>query len=312
MKVLLASVSLTCMASLRLSAVTAFRGIPSRRIQAFRYHRNLSSDCSMLSNGQSPIKSSSFEVEKKFVVPANIEERLLQWEFVKHRQLDMTDWYFDTPSFELLQQNVWLRCRKLGHVNDKDEHNGGPWQIKIGQQQNSNNLRDDSAIPVYVEMEGVPALEKAASYLYPSKGLVKAPGYPNSKDDDGSSFFAKYTVPQVPALPATDGSLASQLVPLARIFASRSSWMNTKLNIRVDLDETDFGHAVGEVEMVVEDEACVDSARTQVREWVTKLQESTVDSSSVSPISAMGKLEYYLYHYRPHVYRVCVECGVLG
>lgn len=296
------------------SAVTAFRGILSRQnVLRSRRHCSFSS---MNKKPNSSLKSSSIEVEEKFVVPRDIEERLRKWGFVRQQQFEMTDWYFDTPNLDLLQQNIWLRCRQpeMDQANLRGEQDVSRWKIKIGQQHNNTMSLDGSVTPtttVYIESEGLSALEKAAMYLQnPRDATIKFEQL-DVLLQQNTSLFATRVVPRVPDLTAS-ASFRSQLVPFARIFARRTSWRNVELNIQVDLDETDFGHAVGEVEMVVENETNVESARTKVREWVIRLQETSSTVEESSPPLAMGKLEYYLYHFRPQVYNVCIQCGVLG
>ncbi|GAX20540.1 thiamine-triphosphatase [Fistulifera solaris] len=244
--------------------------------------------------------SSTIEIEEKFVVPHDIEKRLMQWGFERQQCVEMTDWYFDTSSLQLLQKNMWLRCRQPEIHGDADDIS--QWQIKIGQQ-SKRNSRNDLGTPlmtVYVELEGISALEKAASCLSPPDIAAHGEG---CFIDDNSEMFRNHTIPKIP-----NNMLSSQLLPFARIYTRRTSW--TFLDVAVDLDETDFGHAVGEVEMVVEDETRVEAARTQVREWVAKLQDPAADT--VEQAVAKGKLEYYLYHFRPNVYELCLQSGVLG
>jgi adenylate cyclase class IV len=252
----------------------------------------------------SATKLSTVEIEEKFVVPYDIEKRLMQWGFVRQQCVEMTDWYYDTPSLQLLQQNVWLRCRQPEKCGDADDISR--WQIKVGQQ-NDINPRDDLVTPattVYAEHEGVPGLEKAVSYLSSPDNLVQRHECPTFLDDS-AELFRDHTIPKVP-----NDMLSSQLVPLARIYTRRTSWLKKDPTIAVDLDETDFGHTVGEVEIVVEDDSRVDAARTQVREWAAKLQDPS--DRTIEQSTAMGKLEYYLYLYRPNVYEVCLQSGVLG
>ncbi|GAX10389.1 thiamine-triphosphatase [Fistulifera solaris] len=257
----------------------------------------------MYLEAHSATKSSTIEIEEKFVVPCDIEKRLMQWGFARQHCMEMTDWYFDTPSLQLLQQNVWLRCRQPERNGVTDDISR--WQIKIGQRTDSNP-RDGSgasATTVYVEIEGVPALAKAVSYISSPMNSARCNECPNFLDVNSELMIRNHTIPKIP-----NDVLLSQLLPLARIYARRTSW--SILDVTVDLDETDFGHAVGEVEMVVEDETRVEAARSQVREWAAKLQDPA--SITVEPSVAMGKLEYYLYHYRPSVYEFCLQSGVLG
>ena len=75
----------------------------------------------------------------------------------------------------------------------------------------------------------------------------------------------------------------------------------------MDLDETDTGHSVGEVESVVQDASQVQEAKERVKELVAKLTDG--NNSSDGP--AIGKLEDYLIKNRPGHYEACLKAGVL-
>ena len=94
----------------------------------------------------------------------------------------------------------------------------------------------------------------------------------------------------------------------------------------VDLDTTDFGYAVGEVEAVVQRPDQVPAARAAIAEFLDTLllrlydnddeeqddeNHDHGDGDQAPKAAAVGKLEYYLQTRRPDVYQIMVEAGVV-
>jgi hypothetical protein len=75
--------------------------------------------------------------------------------------------------------------------------------------------------------------------------------------------------------------------------------------LTVDLDRTDFGYRVGEVEIVVSDRQDVDAAWQDI---ATFLKELIPTSNDVDQ-EPLGKLELYLMKHRLDFYRACVQGG---
>jgi len=101
-------------------------------------------------------------------------------------------------------------------------------------------------------------------------------------------------------------------MPFAKILTQRSSWKVDEggserkfRNLSVDLDATDYGYAVGEVEAVVKDELEVENARNEIQELIQAI------CNGDSETKAVGKLEYYLQAKRPEVFQICIDSGVL-
>jgi hypothetical protein len=107
----------------------------------------------------------------------------------------------------------------------------------------------------------------------------------------------------------------TQLYPFCRLETRRSSWEvhpresseHVFSGLAVDLDETNTGHSVGEVEIVVDDDRQVNDAKRRIRALVAKLTEG--EDSHDGP--AIGKLEHYLIYNRPDHYEACVHKGVI-
>eukprot|EP00980_Cylindrotheca_fusiformis_P007547 scaffold1561_cov129-Cylindrotheca_fusiformis.AAC.39 len=232
----------------------------------------------------------SLEVEEKFQLSdsTSLESRLKELGFVPSAEVSFVDWYFDTERNQLTLQDCWLRFREK--AGEK-----GKWELKRGRSSHH------SSSTVYEETEGKEAVSIAVSML-PTDTIV----------EKRTSNVETYDGFAVPKFTGYENGIPFQ--PFCRLETRRSSWKvnpnelnNVHFGLLVDLDETDTGHAVGEVEMVVEDEDGVADAKRRVRDLVIKLTEG--DRRQDSPTE--GKLEHFLRTRRPQHYAACVKCGIL-
>ena len=231
---------------------------------------------SMLSASQ----NAALEVEQKFALNdggSNVQRRLTELGFTKKGEIDMVDWYFDTPepNWVLTTQDCWLRCRQTDQ--------GSKWELKRGR-------RHQGGATVYEELEGEEAIEASISMLPKMDSTMVVP-----------DEYEGYAVPKLP--------WSAELLPFARIETHRSSWTfsgESELysGLVVDLDGTQYGYMVGEVEAVVYNESDIPMAQERISSLVRiispkpgKCQES------------VGKLEHYLIRCRPEHYKACVESG---
>mmetsp|Transcript_10872 Transcript_10872/g.16086 ORF Transcript_10872/g.16086 Transcript_10872/m.16086 type:complete len:117 (-) Transcript_10872:54-404(-) len=86
------------------------------------------------------------------------------------------------------------------------------------------------------------------------------------------------------------------------------------VGLTVDLDGTNFGYAVGEVETIVYSEDKIASAKERVSKLVSKLS-SDDESENVgggAPVPTAGKLETYMIEHRRDHYDACIKAGVMG
>jgi len=235
-------------------------------------------------------QSSKIEVEEKFCLhdrtAEHLESRLSQLGFAFASRIEMEDWYFDSPNFNLLRKDCWLRYRT-------NAQGDGQWQLKIGK---TSDHTAKGRSTIYTELEGEDAVEKSCDLLN-----VPAPMDELHAPDMNDIAFDGYTAPVFPVA-------SSGFIPFARIFTQRSSWkaLSESLNdLSVDLDLTDFGYAVGEVELLVDSPSDIATAQHRIRTLIEQLQVE----KDAPP--ATGKLEFYLEQYRPDLYDFCVEIGVL-
>lgn len=223
------------------------------------------------------------EVERKFVLSdmestASIESKLVDLGMAKKEETFMVDWYFDLQVPTLTPLDNWLRYREVSG-------NGASWQLKKGQ-------RHEGGVTVYEEVEGDEAVQQALSAIH------------WQTETSSITPIAEYEGRQVPELPdPTCG-----LLPFCRIETRRASWRylnGDSSSIAVDLDVTNFGYMVGEVEIVVETKEEVQEARQKIEEFL----RLHVPAPAANAETAVGKLEHYLMAHRPEFYQACVESG---
>jgi len=227
-------------------------------------------------------KPVELEVEQKFAVDGNVshvETRLMELGFRKRGEIDMVDWYFDTPdpNWTLTPKDCWLRCREI----EKES----TWQLKRGR-------RHQGGATVYEEIEGEGAIEGCISMI--------------SDKSEGVEVPEEYEGQAIPKLPRPFAGL----VPFARIETHRSSWKfsgesESYDGLTVDLDGTQYGYMVGEVEAVEHDDSDIPLAQDRIGSLVQKILQDK-NASSQTPV---GKLEHYLIRHRPNHYKACVEGG---
>jgi thiamine-triphosphatase len=246
--------------------------------------------------------TTTLEVEQKFaLLDRNLEDikaRLRQAGFELDTVKEMVDWYFDVEGSVLTRHDCWLRYRQL---SSSDADQTGQWELKRGQpktiqSKDGAGSTESSTLTVYEEIEGAAAVSTACSVL---SDFNFSPT--SSSSAISTSNFQDHVVPKL-------GVFNTGLEPFARIVTQRSSWKSTDKgnweNLSVDLDSTDFGYAVGEVERVVHRQEDVEAARTQVKALIAELCNGSSDP-------AVGKLEVFLKKNRLDIYQACVESGTI-
>jgi thiamine-triphosphatase len=227
-------------------------------------------------------KNIALEVEQKFALDENgslVEARLKELGFRKNGEVDMEDWYFDTPDphWTLTPRDCWLRCRQT--------HESSTWQLKRGR-------RHQDGATIYEELEGEEAIEASISMLPDNDVAVVVP--------------EEYEGRAVPKFPRSN----VPLIPFSLILTHRSSWgfsgeSEAYKGLTVDLDGTQYGYMVGEVEAVVYNNEDVPPAKDRINSLI---REIVPEQNRSGPVP-VGKLEHYLIRHRPDHYRVCVEGG---
>ena len=248
----------------------------------------------------------ALEVEEKFSLAGrDLSELALALEkqgFELASETTIVDWYLDVTensSYALLRRDCWLRCRQ--------SRGQRTWQLKRGQSAlGSSLLASRGRATVYEEIEGIEGLKTAFSLLATMNQTAGVSDV--NSDEDFENSLQESIKNGGPAIRFSDWNLN----PFAKVVSRRSSWKVTDAHkqtspfcdLCVDVDVTDSGHAIGEVEAVVAGADEVFDAKM----LITKL----VDLIGGSPnVKAEGKLEYFLRKNRPDVYQICIDIGLL-
>jgi adenylate cyclase class IV len=246
----------------------------------------------------------SLEVEQKFHIRRHavrdLESQLERWGFHPVGTVTFVDWYFDVEDHVSLSRNdTWLRYRETSGI--------GQWQLKIGRGHGSGT----TTTTVYEEIEGDPACVYAVSCLKEG-GYNTATTHGHSQES--SLTFEEFDIPKFPESVGDDAS-SYGLRPFCRLETRRSSWKvdradNPYFGLSVDVDTTNTGHTVGEVEMMCTNEAEVEAGKARVQDLIVQLCGRNANAND-DDVAAMGKLEHFLLHNRPWHYEICVQSGVL-
>jgi thiamine-triphosphatase len=224
------------------------------------------------------------------------------------------------------------------------------WELKKGRvvatsTTNSRTHQSDS-VTVYQEMTGHDAIQEVVNIFFQNTVVASS----TTTDEKDTADSAIYNIPSKEIIQQMDGydipkipeSLqAFDIQPFARIQTTRYQWkmespsslesMKQKMNvegswtgmsdfwnttIKVDMDVTDFGYAVGEVEAVVNSVDQVNHAKEVVEQIVSRIISVVVgggggDDNANVDAPVLGKLETYLLRNQPHVYAQCVSAGVM-
>ena len=204
----------------------------------------------------------------------------------------------------------WLRYRKYYIDETKSKSS---WQLKRRppsfSKSNKSNCKN---VSIYEELEGASALQAILSILNSDQ---------TNKVSQINSCFNSVDIP--PGLPQD-----FNWISFASFETRRSSWMylESKSNnkephpykgLKVDLDGTDFGYMVGEVEAIVYDESEVEFAKGKIQRFISELtlnNEANIKGdkiySKTTPV--YGKLETFMMCHCPKHYESCVQAGCLG
>lgn len=244
------------------------------------------------------------EVEQKFTLTdwhlglADLQDRLSKAGFQATDEIEIVDWYFDTADYQLCTCDCWLRYREA--------LSGGQWELKRRPQQLSEPSEERESSAVYEEIEGLKAFDSAVSLVQPLSYSTTKPEYLKEYED-----FA------VPPLPSAEASF----LPFARIYTRRFSWRHIKgadsafwdrfAALSIDIDCTDYGYTVGEVELVAAKIDDVPPAQSLIRDFLKEMLGAESFTSSNSGERVEGKLECYLRRYRPELYQLLVDRGLM-
>nr|XP_033802174.1 thiamine-triphosphatase [Geotrypetes seraphini]XP_033802175.1 thiamine-triphosphatase [Geotrypetes seraphini] len=204
------------------------------------------------------------EVERKFIYSSDVEDMLQTLGATLQGRLLFRDTYYDTVDLHLTLNDHWLRDRQ------------GSWELKLPF---SLHGGDKSSNPVTQYQE-----------LTREKEIIAAVGE------------------VLGCTPLSEGMEALVAELRLQAFASyvtdRKSYEVPREGLHVDLDEADFGFAVGEVEKVVSTAEEVPEALERINHFCSQLGVTSVKK-------VPGKMTTYLHQYRPEHYQKLKEAHVL-
>ncbi len=326
------TLSILLSSTLRVSSFSHYRGKYRPSFSTETSHPRPRTTLSLIMNSDSDTNNSkpnaqTIEVEQKFVVSSSdggnddLKERLVKLGFQSaantgdaHEDtttVTFMDWYFDVlpaDSLVLCTQDCWLRYRHMSNDVRK-----GSWQLKEG------NGNGSTRSTVYQEIEGDEALRKVQSILEESSVVQDGLKVPMVKIEEMDGF----KVPRISKSSDDKLSLLDILEPYARIETTRSSWTRSIIQegtgvnqsegsmydtITVDIDATDFGHMVGEVECIVANEDEISDAKARIQDVINDLMMGREPNRDTL---TLGKLETYLIQKQPEIYDACVNSGTM-
>ena len=176
------------------------------------------------------------EIERKFVFTNNTVAQLLNAGARLVKEIELTDEYYDTDDFKMTLADFWLRRR-----NEK-------WQLKCPVAGHSSNAGSLLYGSVYREVDDI---DEILELLRP---LLKAT---STLTDNG--ILANYLRLNICSVFAT-------------ICTHRMSYELDGFN--VDLDCTDSGYQIGEIEVMVPDESHIKEAEKRIKLFAEKMGNS--------------------------------------
>ena len=186
------------------------------------------------------------EVERKFQLEKDSVSKLQGQGAKLLKECSFTDVYYDTTDYRLTRNDHWLRKRN------------GQWQLKCPPEVR----RRDTPSTQYVEYDNEETILKTLQVPLDKELSLAASGLPSVTDTSS----------------AISTSLCSNLQGLVEKaslneFAQYTTHRKTYVldGFTIDLDLTDFGFQVGEIEVVVADESRITEALHQIDELAVKL-----------------------------------------
>ncbi|TSK98368.1 Thiamine-triphosphatase [Bagarius yarrelli] len=187
------------------------------------------------------------EVERKFVCDPHIVERLKDIGAVYLGQYGFKDRYFDSADFTLTLKDFWLRKRE------------GSWELKLTTSNLNAEARARHGCTKYREITDVPQIKAELTAIM---GICPEHTSDFLQAEEVHGEFEKWLQDM-------------RLKCFAEFKTVRCSYVleheGDGRKVRVDLDQTDFGHCIGEIEVLVSDGVETAFAMQSVQETAQKL-----------------------------------------
>uniref|UniRef100_A0A1A8E530 Thiamine triphosphatase n=1 Tax=Nothobranchius kadleci TaxID=1051664 RepID=A0A1A8E530_NOTKA len=222
----------------------------------------------------------SVEVERKFLF-SDDTLKTLESIGVCVGEHQFHDQYYDTPESELTLRDMWLRKRK------------GCWELKCPTSTSSSGREELSGeqsvaavlCTCYKEINNLPEIYQRVREVLKEAGKDGELEETPSQGDD--SWLSRLN-----------------LACFAEYTTTRRSFTLREGGVQIDLDQADFGHHVGELEVLVPEGGDVQSAQEKITETALKL-------GLTGDKQVEGKMNVFLKRYRPEQYEKLLRAHVL-
>ncbi|XP_067833094.1 thiamine-triphosphatase [Heptranchias perlo] len=221
----------------------------------------------------------SIEVERKFRVREDTEERLRAMGAACRGTSSFRDCYFDTEDHRLTAADHWLRTRD------------GRWQLKTPA--GGSGRVGPPGTTRYRETESeADIVALLLPLLLPERLPLRERGWQEEEEEGEGSGRVEELVGAVP------------LQVFASILTERKVYEVAAGGLRVDLDRASFGYQVGEIEVMVGGEDEIPAALSRIQELASKLG---LEDAERQP----GKMHMYLQRYCPFLFQKLLDAHVL-
>lgn len=165
----------------------------------------------------------SLEIERKFLYNIDMEKKLLELGITKKETVEMEDEYFDNElNYFLLENDCWLRSRKM--------EDNVQWELKYPIKSGSINKSQEKNFSNYYELN---VQSEIIDFI---RKLAK-----NNSNLNNNQAICILNMKELVKI--------FDLKPFSKIKSARKSYVYQEF--KIDLDETDFGYKVGEIEIML-------------------------------------------------------------
>eukprot|EP00591_Stephanopyxis_turris_P006556 CAMPEP_0195509826 /NCGR_PEP_ID=MMETSP0794_2-20130614/2651_1 /TAXON_ID=515487 /ORGANISM="Stephanopyxis turris, Strain CCMP 815" /LENGTH=300 /DNA_ID=CAMNT_0040637133 /DNA_START=222 /DNA_END=1124 /DNA_ORIENTATION=+ len=282
-------------------------------------------------NNNNNNKPMEIEVEQKFILSSassvsSIVMKLASLGFERVGPTErFTDWYFDleSPLWCLTPNDYWFRYRDYHSDDDANESSNdkkkktSEWQLKRRPLSMMRDNNKPAAATVFEEINGEEAIQTVIDFcLTANNAKNETNGFLGAANTEKDNILTKgYGIcPSIHMLPQDCG-----LIPFAKFETRRTSWAIMSAagiddsstssdhdGLTVDLDGTDFGFMVGEVETIVNEETGIEEAKGRIARLVGEIAGGVDDNDREL---MHGKLTTYMMRHRRDQYEACVKAG---
>lgn len=246
--------------------------------------------------------SASIEVEQKFLYGPGIEEKLVALGATLQGTVSFRDTYYDTPDWRLTLADHWLR-----------EREGSGWELKRPPQ----SLENINAVGQATDPQPLQCLQQGQSPSSVPRGhMSQHPLQPLEQlGKPGLATQYQEVIRPLEIVSQVCGLLGAHLQASWRDNVAQAveglgleefaSFVTCRRKYRlgdlsVDLDEADFGYAVGEVEALV-------GQKEDAPEALKRIQKLGCQLGFDEKARIPGKMSVYLHKFRPAHYDALVQ-----